>query len=1078
MIKMNFNIQYNDEIFNAKNRKSALKLFKEKAIKVMTIHIDGNINAYKISATVGSYMNSVEFVVDYDTMNLSSFACDCPFSIDDELACGHMGAVLLTLKALDIDRFPYVYKRVERVIDPWEEEKPVYQDYRVNSLIRRYEEIIIRENMVQVNIEKNTVDIYPSFKFLENRSYMEFKIGVDKLYVIKNLNEFVNAVENHNIIKYGKNLQFMHHVDCFTPIGKKIYDMMKISVAYENKARQYESKNYRYLPLEGVIIDQVYEVMRSIEDVKINSWLSFSENYPSLQINVSESGKLIHLSLLQEVISMQGVYSMYVYYEDCLYRLPMDYAKTCMPLINTLSGNHDMAVGCDSMNKFSYTILNHMQGKVEFIGDDFSKYQVDEVSVKIYLDFNAEDELTVYMEYIYESEKYIAYTENSVQTNRDYLQEIKIRLFLDDYIDRVDNRKGIAYVIDQEKICDLLSEGILDLQNMAEVFVSDAVKRYNIMRKPRITLGVRIENDLLSIDMSSLDFPLSELSQILNSYQLKRRYHRLKNGTFIDLRNETIEEVAQLVDTMNIPSNQIGKETIEMDKYRSLYLNKSLNKSNELKIQRSAEYRKMIENFEHFDSENIHVPFTMDDTMRDYQKTGYRWLKTMAAYGFGGILADDMGIGKTIQMIAVMESSKMNQEKGVSLVVCPASLLYNWQNEVYKFSTMLNPCIITGTMQERKELLSKIDQYDVMITSYDYLRRDIDLYESLQFHFLVLDEAQFIKNQNTKNAACVKAIQAKQRFALTGTPIENSLAELWSIFDFLMPGYLSNYAQFKKRFETPIVKETDKKALSNLRKMVEPFILRRIKKDVLSELPDKIEIPMKIDFEEDEKKLYFSNLAKINNELHSKIQESGFEKNQILILALLTRLRQICCDTRLVYENATEPSSKLNACMELIESCVEAKQKVILFSQFTSMLSLIQDELNKRKIKHHLLTGATKKVVRQEMVESFKEDDIPVFLISLKAGGTGLNLTSAEVVIHYDPWWNYSAESQATDRAYRIGQKKNVLVYKLIMKNSIEEKIQLLQNKKKEISDSIINQSDGSITSLSKDEILQLFNEE
>lgn len=1074
---MNFDIHYNDEVFNSKNWKASVKLFNEDAVKIITIHIDGNKNAYLVSASVGSYMNSVELTVDYDTLELTSFACDCPFSLDDELACGHIGAVILTLASLEINRFPYVYKRKEQIIDPWEKEEIVYQDYRVNRLIQCYEQIMIRENVVQTMTDKDEVKLFPIFKFDENHSTIEFKIGIDKLYVVKNLNELVVAVEDNAYIKYGKDLAFIHTRECFTSMALKFYDMLKVCVAYENKARQYESKAYRYLALDGITIDKVYDTMNTMSDLSTNDWLSFSESYPVLQINVTDAGALIHLSLVQEIITLQGVYSTYIYYEKCLYRLPTDYAKTCMPLINTLSGHHNMAIGRENMKKFAYTILNHMQGKVEFIGNDFSHYQIEEVAVKVYLDFNSDDELSVIMEYVYSYGSYKAYQEEGIQTNRDYIQEVKVRAFLDDYLDRVDTRKGIGYIKNQERICDLLSEGILDLQNLAEVFVSDAVKNYNIMRKPRITLGVRIENDLLAIDMSSLDFPLSELSQILNSYQLKKRYHRLRNGDFIDLRNETIDEIAQLVDTMNIPSNQIGKETIEMDKYRSLYLNKSLNKSNELKINRSAEYRKMIENFEHFDSEQIAVPFSMDETMRDYQKTGYRWLKTMSAYGFGGILADDMGIGKTIQMIAVMESAKINQEKGVSLVVCPASLLYNWQNEIYKFSTMLNPCIITGTLPERKDLLKNIDQYDVLITSYDYLRRDIELYSHLKFHFLVLDEAQFIKNQNTKNATCVKAIQAKQRFALTGTPIENSLAELWSIFDFLMPGYLSTYAQFKKRFETPIVRETDNKALANLRKMVEPFILRRIKKDVLSELPDKIEIPMKIDFEDDEKKLYFSNLAKINDELRSKIQENGFEKNQILILSLLTRLRQICCDTRLVYENATEPSSKLNACMDLIESCIEAKQKVILFSQFTSMLSLIQAELNKRKIKHHLLTGATNKILRQEMVESFKDDEIPIFLISLKAGGTGLNLTSAEVVIHYDPWWNYSAESQATDRAYRIGQKKNVLVYKLIMKNSIEEKIQLLQNKKKAISDSVINQSEGSITNLSKTEILALFDE-
>ena len=378
-------------------------------------------------------------------------------------------------------------------------------------------------------------------------------------------------------------------------------------------------------------------------------------------------------------------------------------------------------------------------------------------------------------------------------------------------------------------------------------------------------------------------------------------------------------------------------------------------------------------------------------------------------------------------------------------------------------------------MEDRKALIYKAKDYDVVITSYDYLKRDIEHYENFHFTYQIIDEAQYIKNHNTKNAVSVKQIQAAHRFALTGTPIENSLAELWSIFDFLMPGYLYTYPYFKKQYEIPIVKENDPITLKELKRMVEPFILRRVKKDVLKELPEKVEHTMMIELDEETRKLYMANVSLIREDLHKSFKQKGFENSKIMVLSMLTRLRQLCCDPRLLYENYQGVGNKINACMEFIENCRASGKKVLLFSQFTSLLSLIEKELKQREIDYYLLKGSTPKVQRQQYVNAFNVDATPVFLISLKAGGTGLNLTSAEVVIHFDPWWNVSAQNQATDRAYRIGQHNNVQVVKLIAKDTIEEKIMHLQELKQDLSDSIIHLNDGLITSMSKDEIMDLF---
>lgn len=435
--------------------------------------------------------------------------------------------------------------------------------------------------------------------------------------------------------------------------------------------------------------------------------------------------------------------------------------------------------------------------------------------------------------------------------------------------------------------------------------------------------------------------------------------------------------------------------------------------------------------------------------------------------------------GKTIQMLSVIvDYVQNNKNRKASLVVSPSSLTLNWQNEAQKFAQGLKTLVINGTLTERKRKIKEIEQYDLVITSYDLLKRDIELYIKKDYHFryIIADEAQYLKNSNTQNAKSIKKIKADTRYALTGTPIENSLSELWSIFDFIMPGYLFNYKYFKTTYETPIIKEEDKKAMEKLRMLIEPFILRRNKKEVLTELPDKTITVLNNEMGEEQKRIYLTYLAQAKQEIAEKIELDGYEKSHMQILAALTRLRQICCHPSLFIQDYKDTSSKLEQCMEILQDATSSGHKILLFSGYTSMLEIIEKELKQKKITYFKLTGSTKVEERIELVEEFnKNPDIKVFLISLKAGGTGLNLTGADIVVHYDPWWNLSTENQATDRAYRIGQKNNVQVYKLITKNSIEEKIYELQQKKAELVDNMLSTKTSFINKLSKDEIMRLW---
>ena len=641
--------------------------------------------------------------------------------------------------------------------------------------------------------------------------------------------------------------------------------------------------------------------------------------------------------------------------------------------------------------------------------------------------------------------------------------------------------KGCFILPEEEKIYNFLSNEIDTYMQVFEVMVTDNFKTKQI-KQPKIgSIGIKVENNLLIIDLEKLNIDPKELEEIMQRYKLKKKYYKLKDGSFINLEeNQDLEFIDKMMSGMDINYKQLENGEIKIPVNRTLYLNQLLKTVTDTQIVRNGEYKKIVNEL---DKENgdadIQIPAVVENTLRYYQKTGYKWLKTLDNYKFGGILADDMGLGKTVQMLSIVAGYvEQESQRRTSIVICPSSLTLNWQNEAQKFTNGLQTLVIRGNAEERRELIQKIDNYDIIITSYDLLKRDIDVYKErkYQFRFAITDEAQYLKNSNTQNAKAVKEIMADTKYALTGTPIENSLAELWSIFDFIMPGYLFSYKKFKTEYETPIVRENDARAMKKLKMLIEPFVLRRTKKQVLTELPEKTITVLNNQMKDEQEKIYLTYLAQAKQEVAETIQMNGIERSHIQVLAALTRLRQICCHPSLFIKDYKDGSSKLDQCMEIINDAVESGHKILLFSGYTSMFDLIEKEFEKNNIKYFKLTGATKVDERIKMVDEFNENkDIKVFLISLKAGGTGLNLTGADMVIHYDPWWNASAENQATDRAYRIGQKNNVQVYKLITKNSIEEKIYELQQKKSQLIDNMLDTKTSFISKLSKEDIMKLF---
>lgn len=649
----------------------------------------------------------------------------------------------------------------------------------------------------------------------------------------------------------------------------------------------------------------------------------------------------------------------------------------------------------------------------------------------------------------------------------------------------------------------LLEEGVEKLLALGEVESTDSFRRLAVRRPAKFSVGVSLSSGLLNFSLSSDEFTQEELAEILGAYQQKKKFYRMKSGDFVRLDDESLEELEKMMQDLHMTPREFVSGKMDIPAYRALYFDKMLENTEGIYAERDSHFRRLIKEFKTVGDADFAIPAQMKDVLRKYQRTGYRWLRTLANYGFGGILADEMGLGKTLQAIAVFEAEREEREGNVpasghiALVVCPASLVYNWGEEIAKFAPKLKTVLVVGSQAERKEILDRASapdsDADILVTSYDLLRRDIPDYEEIQFRYQVIDEAQYIKNHTTAAAKAVKLVHSGTRFALTGTPIENRLSELWSIFDYLMPGFLYGYDTFRKLFENPIVKDEDEDTRERLSRMIAPFILRRYKKDVLKDLPDKLEEVRYSQMGSSQRQLYDAQVMRMKQMIGSDRKNEAAAgsagssapaasgapgavsgRDRIRILAELTKVREICCDPSLLYENYQGGSAKREACLDLIRSAIDGGHRILVFSAFTSMLALLEEDLRAADIRFYEITGSTPKQERVRLVSEFNSGDTPVFLISLKAGGTGLNLTGADVVIHYDPWWNIAAQNQATDRAHRIGQTRTVTVYKLIIKGSIEEKILNLQEAKKKLADDVLSDEAVGSGSISQEELMEL----
>lgn len=919
---------------------------------------------------------------------------------------------------------------------------------------------------------------------------VRIKVGIDKLYQMKDIEQTVRNLLGEYPQEFGKHFEYdpaEHYVDS--------RDRNMLQLLLNLKDYRFQSRNYynfstgnkSEITIPNVMIKDVlkkilemkyYSVKihhRDAEYEEIKNPIVFEEGETllPLQFEISEVPDEEDVYQFQSQLIMDQDLKIFPYqkimvYENDIFFLSEEDNRLLRIIGNTTgnAANHTVKIPKTMMRAFMTSSLPTVQKRFPLVISPKvqEEFQREPLKAKIYLDM-LDGKLWIDLQFFYGEESYrpMIYNENNAlpETVLNDLQaegEI-LNVIYDFEFDFIYENDQLT-LSDSDDIFRFVYDALPELGALMEVYTTANVEHliYTAPSSPRLVIGMNEKSNLLHVTFDIEGIEESELRKIMKDLAANKRYRRLSNGKLVNLQDKVFQQYQETLDKLDITPSKAKKE-MEMPLHRIFALDDEMLKQAELKNP-VKEFLKRIDSLE---EKNYPLPHSLQAQLRPYQEEGYQWLKTLDEYGFGGVLADDMGLGKTIQTLTFIASTIENEDKPI-LVICPSSVLFNWKKEAKQFIPGIEPVLITGSKEEREQQIheAKQTQAKLWITSYPVLLRDVEFYTDIHFRSVILDEAQIVKNNVAKTTKAVRQLKANNKFALSGTPLENQLGELYSIFSIVVPGLFPT----QKGFKNLDVEQINRK--------IRPFVLRRLKKDVLTELPDKVESVEYIDLADDQKAMYLSQLRLVRNEASELLDAGTVDENRIKILAGLTRLRQICCDPRLINPDFEGESAKLNRLMEYLDNARENGKRVVLFSQFTQMLHLIQKRLAIQKRDYFYLDGRTSNEDRFNLTTRFNEGEKDLFLISLRAGGTGLNLTGGDTVILYDSWWNPAVESQATDRVHRFGQTKKVQVIRMICTGTIEERINELQDKKRELIDQVITEGKQSFTSLTKDEILSI----
>ena len=1041
--------------------------------KLVSFHAKRQRDATTVKAAVKGNYRNYDVSLQFDTEGeLTRYNCSCASQSIWNGGCKHVVAVLF---AISDGRAPSPGGKGRQD-----------QESLANSL----EKIVIQEIDESLDVpakSENTrlAKLSPRFHHSgEGEAYLTFYVGYSRMYTIKSLSKFLQAVDKGSTIRYGNGLEFDHSLASFSPLGRKWITFLKREEGlYEEMikriARHYPfaaKEETREVPLSRRNMDIFFELCESTTvegdiDLLPNgdaATISLTSERPKLKFEFTYGADELILQGPNEIryYLLKGQNYHYFATNNTLYRMAKSEAKLLVKLLDTLR---------ESSNKIKLSGYANRRFVSAVLPKLISMGVVDgspnpPLNAKMYFDAEGNDIIGRVVFSYDEDNQYDAFDNRENDGPRDIPGEYTVKRMLEGqfFVPDVENR--VYRLSGSDNIYRFIGDnpsGVGKLQEFmqGEVYVTDSLRKRTVKANEG-SLGVRLKGNLLDIYVQGTDFSLEELAEALESYREKKKYHRLKDGRLLSLTDEATAAMAESLAALDIDPRDVSKGSLSLPVYRAPYIEGIITEQN-------GPFKNLMKQFK--SGEESEVPEVLKNVLRPYQKAGYQWLKSLVSCGFGGILADDMGLGKTLQVLALLLSEGLSENP--ALVVTPTSLIYNWAAEIKKFAPELKYAVVSGNPEKRLEVLSDSKAH-VFITTYDAMKRDTEIYQNMNFKFVIADEAQNIKNPITKNAKTIKAIPAEYRIAMTGTPIENTLTELWSLFDFVMPGYLHSAKKFSKLYEIPITKDDNRERANRLKEQIAPFILRRFKNSVLSDLPPKTETTLMAEMLPEQQRIYMAHLLKTKGNLEELLSAGSIKGGRLQILAQLTRLRQICCHPSLCIENYRGGSGKLDLAMETVQIAIESGHRVLLFSQFTEMLAILQRAMQKAGISYFYLDGTTAAEDRIGRVNRFNAGEGSVFLISLKAGGTGLNLTGADIVIHYDPWWNPSVMDQASDRAYRLGQDKAVQVFNLVSMQSLEERIMELQDKKRKLIDTVLtedtNEQSSTFAALSDAEIEDL----
>lgn len=1099
-------------------------LFMDECVGRIEVSHQGD-HVYSIGAKVKGSTGEIyhtETTVEFDPEKekILEYSCTCEAYAKYPGMCKHLVAMLMEYNyqaddgrfdEYDMDRLESQKTSSKKMIadftnSGYRQPQAKPSDPALKNLVDYY--VLQDRNQFCQEYGNGDVRLVPILHLEAERESLELKIGTSQLYVVKDIGELVDNIKQMRYISYGKKLAFTHSQSAFTREATGIVNLL-LELDNENEfSLRYHNWGYsnvqqrRSVTLSPPMLDRLMEMWEG-KQLRVDDQVCGQEEdvfvlrkNPRLPLKICGNKKKGADVEMEPVFLTEGGAYWYLLWRGCFYICTREYYEQVKGFLKLMVQEREQRKRNTYYSRYMYAteelknpsfylseadfgafaknvlpiVADALDVRIEKV--DFSSYEPKEAVFHSYLD-KVGSRIECKAKVLYGQREYdVAKIPAKEEAIRDIRKEFQVRSILEEYFE-VASDQQTYYSKEEDSMLEFLETGFAQLEAVSEIFATDRFKNMRVIPMPTVTAGISMKGNLLDVSWNVEGMSEQEVLDILADYKKKKKYHKLKSGDFIRMDENSLAVLAELNEGLHLTKEQLKERKAEVPLYRSLYLDSLMKENAEyIRIERDKQFKTMIREMRAMEDGDEEIPQQIQAVLRPYQEIGFQWLYSLAKFGFGGILADDMGLGKTLQVLTFLAAHPESK----ALVVCPASLIYNWEEECRRFYPSVRAASVAGTANARKVQIEEWEKSDILITSYDLLKRDIDYYDGKKFDYMIIDEAQYIKNASTQAAKAVKAISSACRFALTGTPIENRLSELWSIFEFLMPGYLFTYKQFKEKLEGPIAESKDDAARLRLSRFVRPFILRRLKKDVLKELPDKVEEVVYAKMEGEQNSIYQAREKQLLMTL-SKQTEEEFKTQKLWILAELTALRQICCDPSLVYENFTGDSAKTKTCVEVVENAVSGGHKILLFSQFASMLEHLSRLFRECGLRTQMLTGKTKKEERRRLVAEFQNGNADVFLISLKAGGTGLNLTAADLVIHYDPWWNLAAQNQATDRAHRIGQDNKVTVLRLIVKGTIEERILKMQEDKQNLADSIISGDGVSISGLDKEQLIAVLEE-